>query len=96
MTYDIPEPEIRGPNWDQDINFHLQGSEATDATSEDVISMVCAVMVKFGGKDGAFACAMYRDKAAEIRRVASPNGAWVKMTIRNGTRLHIFETGPLP
>jgi hypothetical protein len=95
LSWDIPVPEIRGPNWDQDINFHLEGDEAMTATSEETMTFVCTHLIANGGKDGAFACAKFREKAAEIRSKASAKGAWVKMTIRNGSRLHIFETGPL-
>jgi hypothetical protein len=89
------DTHVTGPNLDLDYEFTLDRGEVdslgTDP-SKQAIYLFCRQILPPIAAEVAAKFAI--DKVNDVKQKAGPTGAWVKMTIRNGHELHVWEVYP--
>lgn len=86
---------VRGPNTDVDYEFTLDKAEVNTLASNEMQATLLAFCTATLGPLGPVAAKYLNEKAADVQAKAGPQGAWVKMTIRNGSSLHVWDVYPL-
>lgn len=84
-----------GTNIDVDYEFTLDKAEVNTLASNETQATLFAFCTATLGPLGPVAAKYLNEKAADIQAKAGPQGAWVKMTIRNGSNLHVWDVYPL-
>jgi hypothetical protein len=85
----------RGPNLDVDYEFKLDRAEVNTLASSETRATLLAFFTATLGPLGPVAARYVSEKADEVRAKSGKSGAWVKMTIRNGNSLHVWDCGPI-
>lgn len=90
------ELSARGPaNSDVDYEFTLDKAEVNTLASNEMKATLLAFYTATLGPLGPVAAKYVSEKAADVQAKSGPKGAWVKMTIRNGSSLHVWDVYPL-
>jgi len=90
--YDV---STRGGNTDVDYEFTLDTGEVNTLASNEMKATLLAFCTATLGPLGPVAAKYVDERATDVKAKAGPKGAWVKMTIRNGSRLHVWDVYPL-
>ena len=89
------EVSTRWTNVDWDIEVKLDRSEVDNLASAETKAFIVSGLTSIVGPEGAVAANHINDRTQQVKDGAGPNGAWVKMTIRNGNALHVWVIYPL-
>lgn len=81
---------------DVDYEFTLDSAEVNTLTADTTRAALLAFcMANLGPAIGPVAAQYVVERVADVQSKRGPNGAWVKMTIRNGANLHVWDVYPL-
>lgn len=83
--------QIHGPNMDNDIEFTLTPQEVDTLNSDAAKSTLLKFLTATLGPLGPVATAYVVEHISDVKTKAGRGGAWVKMTIRNGNELHVWD-----
>lgn len=89
------EVSTRWSDVDWDIEIKLDRSEVDNLASPETKAFVVSGLTSIVGPEGVVAAKHINDRTQQVKDGAGPNGAWVKMTIRNGNALHVWVIYPL-
>ena len=90
--YDV---STRNGNTDVDYEFTLDRAEVNTLASDTTKASLFAFYTATLGPLGPLAAQYVNDRIADVKAKAGPKGAWVKMTIRNGNQLKVWDVYPL-
>ncbi len=85
----------RNGNVDSDFEFTVNKAEANTLGSTEMKATLLVFCTQALGPLGPVAAKFVGEHLDQIKQTATENGAYIKMTIRNGTGLHIWEVYPL-
>lgn len=89
------DASTRGGNVDVDYEFTLDRPEVNTLASDTTKATLLAFYTATLGPLGPLAAQYVNDRIADVKQKAGPKGAWVKMTIRNGNQLKVWDVYPL-
>ncbi|QEK93994.1 hypothetical protein E2544_20145 [Achromobacter insolitus] len=85
------DASTRGGHIDTDFEFTLNQPEVETLASDAMKATLLAVCTGALGLLGPVAAQYIISHIDDVKRNSGPNGAYVKMTIRDGTQLHVWE-----
>lgn len=86
---------VRDLNTDVDVEFTLNKPEVDTLASDTTKATILAFFTATLGPLGPIVTQYVSSHINDVQANSGPNGAYVKMTIRNGTSLHVWQVYPL-